>query len=107
MRSALSAKIIARGIKTIRPMLTTRAAVSQAIDSPFFNDLVNIGIKAEEKVPNTNTSKIKSGSLKAAKKSAKSSGRKKWARTRCLTNPKILEATTINIITPAADITLD
>jgi hypothetical protein len=67
---------------------------------------LNTGIKAEENVPYTKTSKTKSGSLKAAKKSDKSFGSKKAASVRCLTNPNTLEAITINMIIVAAEITL-
>jgi hypothetical protein len=57
-------------------------------------------------VPKTKTSNTKSGRRKAAKKSERSWGAKKWTSTLCLTNPKILEHIIINMMTVAADITL-
>jgi hypothetical protein len=87
--------------------LATVPAISHASFLPFLSALVKTGIKAEEKVPKTKTSKIRSGSLKAAKKRESSLGAKKWAKVRCLTSPKTREATTINMIIVAAERTED
>ena len=89
--------------KIINPILAIVPAISQASLDPFFKDLVKTGIKAEAKVPNTKTSKIKSGNLKAAKKRDSSFGSKKCARALCLTSPSTLEAIVINIMIVAAE----
>ena len=65
--------------------------------------LANIGMKAEDIAPRTITSKIKSGSWKAAKYVSSSPGVKKWTKRRCLISPKILEVAIINMITVAAE----
>ena len=62
--------------KIARPMETTLPAKDQASASPSFKVLVKTGIKADEKVPNTKTWNIASGSLKAAKKRERDSGSK-------------------------------
>ncbi len=87
-------------------MLTTIPAVCHAASLPLFSVLVKTGIKAEEKVPKTKTSKIVSGNLKAAKNRESSSGVKKWAKVLWRINPKNLDAITINIIIEAADKTV-
>jgi hypothetical protein len=89
------------------PILTIMLAVSQALSLPFLIDLAKTGIKADEKVPNTKTSKTKSGNRNAAKNKLSSLGSKKCANVLCLTNPSTLEATIITIIIVAADNTLD